>query len=235
MERGHACPALKSARRSIWRSSVFATELERVVAPRTLLLFRALPDHAGKAFQGHQRLAGIGPLLQFLDRDVIERLAAGAAREQRARDVDHVRRAGTLVDERRAALRAEAAHGLCGLVFVARDQGLALGDTKTLAPASDIGRVGRTMRASACRGMIMPRPARRHVDLEGDLAAQALALGHSACCRWFRHVHPPSVVIARSESDEAIQSLLRGPGLLRGACHRAALRADPLARNDGFI
>jgi hypothetical protein len=39
-------------------------------------------------------------------------------------------------------------------------------------------------------------------------------------------------------SDEAIH--LRGAnpssrrdGLLRGACHRAALRADPLARNDG--
>jgi hypothetical protein len=34
-------------------------------------------------------------------------------------------------------------------------------------------------------------------------------------------------------SDEAIQSFrVRGSGLLRGACHRAALRADPLARND---
>ena len=41
-----------------------------------------------------------------------------------------------------------------------------------------------------------------------------------------------SSVIARSVSDEAIQSRTRGPGLLRGACHRAALRADPLARND---
>src|SRR5882672_7470341 len=37
-------------------------------------------------------------------------------------------------------------------------------------------------------------------------------------------------------SDEAIQSCLgRGrSGLLRGACHRAALCADPLARNDGL-
>src|SRR3977135_657076 len=33
--------------------------------------------------------------------------------------------------------------------------------------------------------------------------------------------------------DEAIQSAA-GYGLLRGACHRAALCADPLARNDGF-
>jgi hypothetical protein len=37
-----------------------------------------------------------------------------------------------------------------------------------------------------------------------------------------------------SVSDEAIQlSFLPLDGLLRGACHRAALRADPLARNDG--
>src|SRR5450756_1329399 len=34
-------------------------------------------------------------------------------------------------------------------------------------------------------------------------------------------------------SDEAIHSFLSSlDGLLRGACHRAALRADPLARND---
>jgi hypothetical protein len=32
--------------------------------------------------------------------------------------------------------------------------------------------------------------------------------------------------------DEAIQPSLKNPGLLRGACHRAALGADPLARND---
>jgi hypothetical protein len=34
-------------------------------------------------------------------------------------------------------------------------------------------------------------------------------------------------------SDEAIHSSWRRHGLLRGACHRAALCADPLARNDG--
>src|ERR1700756_1687707 len=43
-----------------------------------------------------------------------------------------------------------------------------------------------------------------------------------------------SAVIARSVSDEVIQSRGRGSGLLRGACHRAALCADPLARNDGL-
>ena len=40
-------------------------------------------------------------------------------------------------------------------------------------------------------------------------------------------------VIARSTCDEAIHvAPQRKSGLLRGACHRAALRADPLARND---
>jgi hypothetical protein len=39
-------------------------------------------------------------------------------------------------------------------------------------------------------------------------------------------------VIARSTCDDAIQPLLVASGLLRGACQRAALCADPLARND---
>ena len=41
-----------------------------------------------------------------------------------------------------------------------------------------------------------------------------------------------NTVIARRDSAEAIQSLTRGSGLLRGACHPAALRADRVARND---
>ncbi len=49
------------------------------------------------------------------------------------------------------------------------------------------------------------------------------------------HSRPP-LVIARSDSDEAIHGRSLGtrrPGLLRGACHRTArLRAGPLARND---
>jgi hypothetical protein len=36
-----------------------------------------------------------------------------------------------------------------------------------------------------------------------------------------------------STCDEAIQLFTKKAGLLRGACHRAALCADPLARNDG--
>ena len=53
--------------------------------------------------------------------------------------------------------------------------------------------------------MIVPGPAGGRVDLEGDLAAQALAGGdfRLLCCS-FCHVRFPSpIVIARSESDEA--------------------------------
>jgi hypothetical protein len=42
-------------------------------------------------------------------------------------------------------------------------------------------------------------------------------------------------VIASSASDEAIQFFCEAAGLLRGVYHRAALRADPLARNDGKL
>src|SRR4029453_10195617 len=156
-----------------------ASEAERIAA-RALLLFRALPDHAGISLQRHQRFAGIGPFLQFLDRDVIERLPTGAAREQRAGDVDHMRRARSFEDDRRAAVRAETSRGFGRRILIPREAGLAPGDTKTLAPASDIGCIGRAMRAAARGRMIVPGPSRRHVDLKGDLAAQALAGGRLA-------------------------------------------------------
>src|SRR5881396_3210916 len=95
MEDDHGCPA------SLDSSPRFSSE--QPVTIEALLPFRAMPDHAGKTFQRHQRLAGIRPFLQFLDRDVIERLAAGAAGEKRARDVHHVRRTRALVSQRRAA------------------------------------------------------------------------------------------------------------------------------------
>jgi len=36
-----------------------------------------------------------------------------------------------------------------------------------------------------------------------------------------------------SATKQSIRQRMLPDGLLRGACHRAALRADPLARNDG--
>jgi hypothetical protein len=80
--------------------------------------------------------------------------------------------------------------------------------------------------------------------------------GHAGLCRPYSP-EPIKIVIARSVSDdpsslpaqapqggsppkrlsakaEAIQSLARASGLLRGACHRARISRDPLARNDGW-
>src|SRR3954471_11990758 len=124
-----------------------------------LVLFRALPRHARKTLERDQRLAAIGPFLLFLDADMVERLPAGAAQEQRARDVHHVRRARALVKQRRAAARAKTSRGLCRLVLEAVDCRHPPGETKTLPPAPDIGGVGRTMRAAAGAGMIVPGPA----------------------------------------------------------------------------
>src|SRR6201996_9517404 len=101
MEAAHGCPAPAGFSGS-----------KHALAVEPLLLFRALPDYAGKALQRHQRLAGIGPFLQLLDRDVIERLAAGALVEQGAGDVDHMRTARSLIGDWRAAMGTEAARGL---------------------------------------------------------------------------------------------------------------------------
>src|ERR1700738_2007282 len=95
-----------------------------------------------------------------------------------------MRGARAFIEQRRATARAEMANGLGGLVLVTRDARFALGDPQPLAPASDIGRVRRAMGAAARGGMIMPSPARRRIDLEADLTAQALALGDADgfCC-----------------------------------------------------
>src|ERR1700687_3691218 len=152
-KRGHGCPARRKAMRdSTSRADCFSSK--HPVAIAAFLPFRALPDHAGKALQRHQRLAGVRPFLQLLDRDVVERLPAGAPRKQRARDVHHVRRTRALVNQERVAARAQAAHGLCRFVLEAGDLGFAPGDAEALAPASDIGRIRRAMRAPACRRMI---------------------------------------------------------------------------------
>src|ERR1700690_121181 len=114
-----------SARRAQRRS-------KHPLAVAAILLLRALPDHPGKTPQRPRGPAGLGPFLQLLDGDMIERLPAGAAGKKRARDVDHVRRARAFVRQRRAAACAEAARGFRGLILVARDPRLALGDAKAL-------------------------------------------------------------------------------------------------------
>jgi biotin carboxyl carrier protein len=75
----------------------------------------------------------------------------------------------------------------------------------------------------------------RH-DLNDIAIAVKIAGEHSLLAEPFRassHRLCPLFILRRhceERSDEAIQSC--SSGLLRGACHRAALRADPLARND---
>src|SRR5881227_3852454 len=101
-------------------------------------------------------------------------------------------------------MRAEAADGLRSLVLEARDGSLALDEAKTLAPASDIGRVRRAMRAPARGRMIMPGPACGHIDLETDFSAQALTGGDTPCCRCFCHLRfpsPPSLRGAKRRSN----------------------------------
>src|ERR1700730_3640398 len=81
MDRRHGCVASLDSTPRASSEHPFAIE--------PFLLFRALPHHAGKPFQRHQRLAGVGPLLQFLDGDMVERLPPGTAGEKRARNVYH--------------------------------------------------------------------------------------------------------------------------------------------------
>src|SRR5258706_13925122 len=94
-------------------------------------------------------------------------------------------------------MRAEAAPGLCGLVLEACDGSIALGDAKTLAPASYIRGVGRAMRAPARRRMIMPGPPRGRVDLERDFSAHGIDRGSfRLLSRLFPPRLPVSIVIA---------------------------------------
>src|SRR5262245_22463001 len=83
-------------------------ELQTVGAARAPARFRAFPDDAGIALEGGKPFASVGPILKLLDSHVVARLAAGTAGEERPRNVDHVRRAPALVEERCAAPGAEA-------------------------------------------------------------------------------------------------------------------------------
>ena len=139
---------------------------------RPPLLARPRPHHARIALERHEPLSAVGPVLRLVDADMIDRLTPGAAVKQRARDVDHVARACTLVDQRRAAAPAEAARCACRLVLVARDFVLAGRHAKALTPHTHIGRIDRAMREPARARVVMPGPEGRIVDLERDRAAE---------------------------------------------------------------
>ena len=127
--------------------------------------FRAFPDDTGMALQGDKPVACVGPVLKLLDRDVIAGLAAGAAGEECPRDIDHVRRALALVEQRRAASRAEASGRLRLRILEASDASSALRHAGMFAPTADIGRIRCAVRATACRGVIVPGPKSGKVDL----------------------------------------------------------------------
>ena len=103
---------------------------------------------------------------------MIKRLAPRAAREQSAGDVYHVRRKFTFVRQRCATTTAKAACGARSFVFVASDNFLAVSYAKALAPATDIGGIGRAVRKPACVGMIVPSPACREINLQTNRPAE---------------------------------------------------------------
>src|SRR6266700_5873143 len=92
------------------------------------------------------------------------------------------------------------------------------------------------MRAPAARRMIVPGPARGCVDLKADAAAKALARGDSNRFRRFCHFSLfASIVIARSECDEAIHSSFVALWIASRSLSSGAHSRDPLARNDVHV
>ena len=133
-------------------------ELKVINVARAAARFRAFPNDTGMALKGDKPVACVGPILKLLDRHVIAGLAAGAAGEECPRDIYHVRRALALVEQRRAAPGAEASGRLRRRVLEARDASPALRQAGVLAPTADIGRIRGAVRATACRGVIVPGP-----------------------------------------------------------------------------
>jgi len=127
--------------------------------------FRAFPDDTGISLKGDKPVACVRPILKLLDGHVIPGLAAGTAGEECPRDIDHVRRALALVEQRRAAPGAEASGRLRRCILEASDASSALRHAGVLAPTADIGRIRCAVRATACRGVIVPGPKSGKVDL----------------------------------------------------------------------
>src|SRR5712691_1733198 len=133
-------------------------ELNVINVARAPARFRAFPDDTGIALKGDKPVACVGPILKFLDGHVIAGLAAGTTGEERPRDIDHMRRVLALVEQRRAAPGAEASGRLRLRVLEASDASSALRHAGVLAPTADIGCIRGAVRATACRGVIVPGP-----------------------------------------------------------------------------
>ena len=140
-------------------------ELKVINVARAPARLRAFPDDTGIALEGDKPLACVGPILKLLDGHVVAGLAAGTAGEEGPWDIDHVRRALALVEQRRAAPGAEASGRLRRRILEASDASSALRHAGVLAPTADIGRIRGAVHATACRGVIVPGPKNGKVDL----------------------------------------------------------------------
>jgi hypothetical protein len=136
--------------------------------------FRAIPNDAGKSLEWHQAFAQVGPFRHLFDGDVIARLPAGAGFEQGARHIYHMRRSGTFIANRRAAARAKVARGARGSVLKLRDVRLSLCNAEAATPATDVRGIRGAVGLPRRRRMVVPSPAGRKIDLNADIATQAL-------------------------------------------------------------
>src|SRR5258707_4044497 len=128
-------------------------ELNVIDVARALARFRAFPEDIGIALEGDKPFACVGPILKLLDGHVVAGLAAGTAGEERPRDVDHMRRALALIEQRRAAPGAETSGRVCLGIIEASDASPALHHAGVLPPTADIGRIRSAVRATARRGV----------------------------------------------------------------------------------
>ena len=85
------------------RRDTLVGELKVINVAQAPARFRAFPDDTWIGLKGDKPFACVSPILKLLDGYVIAWLAAGAAGEKRPRNVDHMRRALALVEQRRAA------------------------------------------------------------------------------------------------------------------------------------
>jgi hypothetical protein len=135
--------------------------------------FRTFPNDARIALEGYQLAAGVAPILKLLDGHVIAGLAPGTTGEECSRDIDHVRRALALIEQRRAASAAEASSRVSLDVLEASDASMTLHHAGMLAPRADIGRIRGAVRATTSLGVIVPGPENGKVDLDLNGTAKA--------------------------------------------------------------
>src|SRR5262249_10824255 len=117
----------------------------------------------------------MGPILHLVDGDVVNRLTAGAALKESARNVNHVPRAGALVDQGCAAAPTKAATRPLSLLLERVALAAPRRDAKALAPGADVGGIHGAMRKPAGAAVIVPSPERGVLHLELHGPAQALA------------------------------------------------------------